>query len=38
MPEINKGTSVAMGDSAAVDTMKQSMVNPNTAVEESMIK
>jgi|LAHS01.1.fsa_nt_gb hypothetical protein len=38
MPEIQKENPVAMGDSAMVDTMKQSMVEPKVSIERSMIK
>ncbi len=38
MPEIQKGNSVAMGDSAIVDTMKQSMVEPKATIDQSIIK
>ncbi|MBM6992828.1 MAG: pyruvate ferredoxin oxidoreductase [Prevotella sp.] len=38
MPEIQKGNSVAMGDSAMVDTMKQSMVEPKVSVDQPIIK
>jgi hypothetical protein len=38
MPEIDKGTSVAMGDSAIADTMKQSMAEPSATIEPAIIK
>jgi hypothetical protein len=37
-PELDKGTSVAMGDSAIIDTLKQSMMEPNTSTQESILK
>lgn len=37
-PELDKGTSVAMGDSAVIDTMQQSLVEPQAPVEESIVK
>ena len=37
-PELDKGTSVAMGDSAVVDTMKQSMIEPSVPIREAVVK
>ena len=37
-PEIDKGTSVAMSDSAVIDTMKQSMIDPKAAATETILK
>ncbi|EFA45163.1 hypothetical protein HMPREF0645_0390 [Hallella bergensis DSM 17361] len=38
MPKFDKGTSVALGDSAMSDTMKQSMVEPSATVGQPIIK
>lgn len=38
MPEINKENSVALRDSAVIDTMKQSMATPVPAGDAAMIK
>jgi len=39
MPEVNKENSVALRDSAVIDTMKQSMAQPTmSSIEESMVK
>jgi hypothetical protein len=37
-PEVQKGTSVAMSDSAVIDTMKQSLVEPQAQQAEPIIK
>ena len=37
-PELDRGTSVAMRDSAAIDTMKQSMVQPQIPAPDQIIK
>lgn len=38
-PELNRGTSVAMNDSASLDTMKRNLVaEPTTAMGQSVIK
>ena len=38
MPEINKENSVALSDSAIIDTLKQSMAEPQAPINGSMIK
>ena len=37
-PEINHGTSVAMGDSVVLDTMKRSLAEPTATVDNPVIK
>ncbi|HBN46110.1 MAG TPA: pyruvate ferredoxin oxidoreductase [Prevotella sp.] len=37
-PELNHGTSVAMSDSAVIDTMKRSLAEPTATVENTVIK
>lgn len=38
MPEIDKTHSVALGDSAVTDTMKQSMIEPKASIAPAMVK
>ena len=38
MPEIDKANPMAMGDSATIDTMKQTMALPATTHDKSMLK
>ncbi len=38
MPDMRQTNSVAMGDSAAVDTLKQSRVEPKTVTADALIK
>ena len=37
-PEINHGTSVAMGDSVVLDTMKRSLAEPTATMDNPVIK
>ena len=37
-PELDKGTNVAISDTASIDTMKQSMMTPNDNIGQSMMK
>lgn len=37
-PELDKGTSIALGDSSIIDTLQQSLVTPNASITQPFIK